>query len=256
MGKRGGLGKVYQIRLQEVSCCSNSERFLTVHLLGDDEFHVSFHLTGLPMTGYFVDRDREMREIEQNLLPTKTQRGRKIHILHGMGGIGKTQLAIAYARKHQKTCSAIVWVNGDSRDTVLQSLAAFSKHAGIRGVSDPKTTIVQQAPDMKAEAEAVLRWLALERNQRWLMILDNVDRDVIAEEGNAQAYDVTAFLPPADHGSILVTSRLPSLAEIGTSTEVGRLGSEQALELLSKCSGLQSSSVGTVDPFSWNLLEY
>lgn len=193
------------------------------------------------MTGHFVDRDREMQEMEQNLVPDKAPRGRKIHILHGMGGIGKTQLAIAHARKHQKTYSAIVWVNGDSTDTVLQSLAAFSRHVGIRGVPDPR---VQQAPDMEAEAEAVLRWLALERNQRWLIILDNVDRNVIAGEENTQAYDVMSFMPPADHGSILVTSRLPALGEIGASTEVGRLSSEQALELLSDRSGLQPLSTG------------
>ena len=198
------------------------------------------------MTGHFVDRDREMQEIEQNLLPAKAPRERKIHILHGMGGIGKTQLAIAHARKHQQTYSAIVWVNGDSRDTVLQSLGTFSRHSGIRSISDPTAKVAQQAPDVEAEAEAVLRWLALKRNQRWLMILDNVDRDVTAEEENAQAYDVTSFLPRADHGSILITSRLPALGEIGTPTEVGRLNSEQALELLRDHSGLQRSNTGTV----------
>jgi len=165
-----------------------------------------------------------------------------------MGGIGKTQLAVAHARKHQQTYSAIVWVNGDSRDTVIQSLAAFSRHAGIGGVPDPKATIVQQAPDMEAEAEAVLPWLALEQNQRWLMILDNVDRDVTADKGDAQAYDVSSFLPPADHGYILITSRLSALREIGASTEVRRLSPKQALELLSDYSGLQSSSVSIMDP--------
>ena len=205
---------------------------------------------GLPVTGHFVDRDGEMQEMEQSLLSTKAQYRRKIHILHGMGGIGKTQLAIAYARKHHKTYSAIVWVNGDSRDTVLQSLATFSRYAGIGGVSDSKAKVAQQAPDMEAEGAAVLRWLALELNQRWLIILDNVDRDVTADKGDSQAFDVGSFLPTADHGSILITSRLPSLAEIGASTEVGRLSSEQALELLSDCSGLQSLSVSTMNPYS------
>ncbi len=45
--------------------------------------------------------------------------------------------------------------------------------------------MAQQAPDMEAEAEAALRWLALERNHRWLVIFDNVDQDVTAEEGDA-----------------------------------------------------------------------
>ena len=205
------------------------------------------------MTRNFVDRDREMQEIEQSLLPTNARHERKIHILHGMGGIGKTQLAIAYARKHQKTYSAIVWVNGDSRDTVLQSLAVFSQHAGIGGVPDPKVTVAQRAPDMEAEAKAVLQWLALEGNQRWLMIFDNVDRDVMADDGDAHAYDVTSFLPLADYGSILITSRLSSLGELGKPTEVGRLSLEQALELLSDCSGLQASSAGAQNVLAFNL---
>ena len=129
----------------------------------------------------------------------------------------------------------------------MQSLAAFSRHAGIGGVPDPKAKVAQQAPDIEAEVEVVLRWLALERNQRWLMILDNVDRDVTADEGDTQAYDVTSFLTPADHGSILITSRLSALGEIGASTEVGRLSSEQALKLLSDRSGLRPSSAGIVN---------
>lgn len=197
------------------------------------------------MPGHFVDRDGELHEIEQTLLSAKGQT-RKIHILYGMGGIGKTQLAIAYARKHQKTYSAIVWVNGDSRDTVLQSLAAFSRHAGIAGVSDPQATVAHRAPDVEAEAKAVLRWLALDGNRRWLIILDNVDRDATGEKGDAQAYDIMSFLPPADHGSILITSRLLSLRELGNRTEMGRLSLEQALELLSDRSGLRPSSAGIV----------
>jgi len=187
--------------------------------------------------------------MEEHLLKTKAQNGRKIHIFHGLGGIGKTQLAIAYARKHQHTYSAIVWVNGYSRDTVLQSLAAFGRYASDSGVSDLTASTTQQAPDMKAEAGAVLRWLALEKNCRWLMIFDNVDRDVQSDK-DIQAYDVLSFVPPADHGSVLITTRLPSLGEIGTSTEITRLKLSQALELLSNRSGLHPSSSGTISILS------
>jgi NB-ARC domain len=186
-----------------------------------------------------------MEEIEENLLTTRAQNGRKIHIFHGLGGIGKTQLAIAYARKHQHTYTAIAWVNGYSRDTALQSLAAFGQRAGISGVSGSTTSMTQQAPNMEVEAGMVLRWLALEKNSRWLMIFDNVDRDVQSDE-DVQAYHVMSFVPPADHGSVLITTRLPSLGEIGKSTEITRLRPDQALELLSNCSGLHPSSNGRI----------
>ena len=205
---------------------------------------MQFQLTGLPVTGHFIDRDPEMKAMERTLLPTKTQTRRKMHILHGLGGIGKTQLAIAHARKYQHTYSAIVWVNGNSRDTVLQSLSAFGKRAGVDGGLEPTAYVAQQAPDM--EAYAVLRWLSQGRNHRWLMIFDNVDRDVRSSKEDPQAFDFMSFLPPADHGSVLITTRLPSLGEIGQPTEVGRLTLDQALELLRRRSGLRPSGDGMI----------
>jgi hypothetical protein len=222
-----------------------AEQTLTIHFLESDKFRVPFQLTGLPVAGHFVDREAEIEEMEEHLLATKAQNLRKIHIFHGLGGIGKTQLAIAYARKHQHVYTAVVWVNGYSRDTVLQSLAAFGRRAGISEGSDSTANTTQQAPDTEVEANAVLRWLALKKNRRWLMIFDNVDRDVQSDE-DIQAYDVTSFVPPADHGSVLITTRLPSLGEIGKSTKITRLKPNQALELLSNRSGLHPSSSGTI----------
>lgn len=226
-----------------------------MHLLEGNDFHVQFQLTGLPVAGHFVARDAEMEKMEERLLPTKAPDQQKIYVLHGLGGIGKTQLAIAYARNHQDTYSAIVWVNGRSRDTVVQSLAAFGRRASVAGVSQSTTGMTQQAPDMNAEADAVLRWLGLGKNSRWLMIFDNVDRDVPNDE-DGQAYNVRSFLPAADHGSILITTRLPSLGELGKSIEVTRLGNDQALELLSDRSGLHRSLSGTRDPSYWNATAY
>ncbi len=71
-------------------------------------FQVQFGLTGLPVSGNFVDRDAEMTQMGLSLLSPTSRHGRKIHVLHGLDDIGKTQLAIAYARKHQETYSAIL----------------------------------------------------------------------------------------------------------------------------------------------------
>lgn len=183
-----------------------------------------------------------MTEIEQNLLPMSASNRRKIHILHGLGGIGKTQLALAYARKYQETYSAILWLNGNSKDTLLQSLAAFGKHVPTSRSLELLVGGTSHAPDVEAEARAVLRWLALKGNRQWLVVIDNVDREYQPDNKDPQAYDVSSFFPFADHGSLLITTRLPSLREVGTSTEVGRLTLEQALELLCSRSGLLRSS--------------
>ena len=184
-----------------------------------------------------------MREIERDLLSMSVPNQRKIHILHGLGGIGKTQLALAYTRKHQDTYSAILWLNGNSKDTLLQSLAAFVKRipTGRSYLADGTS----HAPDVEAEARAVLEWLALEGNYKWLVVIDNVDRECQSDDKDPQAYDVSSFFPTADHGSLLITTRLPSLGELGLSTRVGMLTLDQSLELLYSCSGLVQSSKGT-----------
>ena len=178
----------------------------------------------------------------QPQMAQKGQKGRRIHVLHGLGGIEKTQLAIAYARKFQKAYSAIVWVNGSSRDTVLQSLAGFAQRAGITTGTNTINSTRPQALDLEMEARAVLTWLEQERNDRWLVIFDNVDRDVQSNEEDPYAFNNESFFPSTDHGAVLITSRLPSLRGMGQSTEVRRLKLDQAVELLSHRSGLRATS--------------
>ncbi len=188
-----------------------------------------------------------MEQIEHSLLQSDPQGGRKIHVLHGLGGIGKTQLAIAYARKHQEVYSAILWVNGKSKDTLLQSLAAFATYARIDDMQQSTVDRTRHGQETAEKADAVLRWLALKRNRQWLVVFDNVDRDDRAEAGDSQAYDIESFLPATDHGSILITTRLPHLGELGNATKVSRVDSQQALRILTNNSLLpQSTPASTI----------
>ena len=205
---------------------------------------MQFHLTGLPVTGKFVDRDIEMGEIEGSLLPLDPRDGRKIHVLHGLGGIGKTQLAIEYCRKHQGTYSAILWLNGNSEDTLLQSLAAFAIYARIDGLQGSTIGATGHGQEIAGKANTVRRWLALKGNRQWLIVCDNVDRDYQADVEDPQAYDIESFLPAADQGSILITTRLPHLGELGTATKVRRVGSEQALRIFMNNAHLPLSTPG------------
>ena len=217
---------------------------LIVDLSKHDRFAISFHLTGLLITGRFVARDTNMKEIRRNLLSSNTSDERKIYILYGLDGIEKTQLTVAYLREHQELYSAILWLNGNSKDTLMQSLVAFDKHAGLHFVSEAATAKTQDSRDFEAKARAVLRWLALSRNRRWLMIVDNVDREYSRGDEDPLTYDIQFFLSLADHEYIMITSRLPSLVEIEISTEIKRLDVEQTLELVCDRSGLPHDTEG------------
>lgn len=61
----------------------------------------------------------------------------------------------------------------------------------------------------------MLMWLCQPLNNQWLLIFDNVDRESGPSSEDPEAFDVEAYFLEADHGSILVTSRLASLWRLG-----------------------------------------
>lgn len=178
-----------------------------------------------------------MDKLWQYLQPVSAQ-SRKIAILHGLGGIGKTQLAIRFARDHKHDFTAIFWLSGKDRGTLLQSLSSiFSQLPG-----QSQNTKAANDEEVEQRARHVLRWLALEENSCWLIIFDNIDQYPPANIPASDAYDIGEFLPVADHGSILITSRLPKLTELGKSFPVHKLDPEDAIRLLLQSSHLSGKN--------------
>jgi hypothetical protein len=153
-------------------------------------------------------------------------------VIHGLGGIGKTQLVIEFVRKNHQRYSAVFWLNGSSRDTLCQSLVNIAR----RLPQDELTAdIVQELGNPKTDLEAMIRgvqqWLSLPSNRQWLLIFDNIDRDYKNGQ-DSQSYDVKDFFPNADHGSIIITSRLSILQRYGTGSKLGIVDDEQAITIL------------------------
>jgi len=48
-----------------------------------------------------------MAELEQTLLPRRQYGRQKVFVLYGLGGIGKTQLAVEFARRHYRKFSSV-----------------------------------------------------------------------------------------------------------------------------------------------------
>jgi len=187
-------------------------------------FNVPFDLTGLPAIEKFVGRQKELERLWHHLQPQNSN-SRTVVILQGLGGIGKTQLAIRFARHHKDDYTAILWLSAKSRDTLLQSFSSILPR--LPGHS--QTSVAKNEDEAERNARQVLRWLALPGNSRWLLILDNVDE---YSSGTEDGYDIQEFFPTADYGSILVTSRLQSLAELGHSLSIPALNTEESLSLL------------------------
>ncbi|KAJ5556315.1 hypothetical protein N7494_000230 [Penicillium frequentans] len=179
----------------------------------------------MPMITNFVGRQDEL----DNTPPSQ-----KVVVLHGLGGIGKTQLAIRFARDHRDHFTAIFWLNGKNLNTLLQSLSSALNR--IPGQGWDSKAINDR--EVEQRARHMLRWLALDGNSRWLIIFDNIDQYSPFSSAIGDRYDIWEFFPKAYHGSILITSRLQDVTELGEPFPVHRLDSYNSTQLLLQSSGL------------------
>jgi len=186
----------------------------------------------------FVARDAEMQALEKLVIgtPPATTR-RNVVVVHGLGGIGKTQLAVAFARKHKHRFSGIFWLDGSSEASLKQSFVDMVQRLPRSELTADGAQKLNQAT---VEADVAVRecqqWLSMPLNSHWLLIMDNVDRDH-RDQDDLQAYDVKVYYPHADHGSMLITSRLANLQRLGPGVRVGTVATEQARAILENNAG-------------------
>jgi hypothetical protein len=164
-------------------------------------------------------------------------------VLHGLGGIGKTQLAFHFARKHQNSFTAIFWLSGKDRSALILSLSSCLP----RILGQPVNNRVKDKEEAEQRASQVLQWLAVPGNNRWLIIFDNVDPYAPLPDYNTCGYDIREFFPTADHGSIMITSRVQGIIEVGKSFPITKLPQKDAMALLMQSSGFSTQGFRQVE---------
>jgi hypothetical protein len=181
-----------------------------------------------------VDRPAEMAELERVLMPKPGQSQRqKIHVLHGLGGMGKTQLAVEFARRHHRRFSSVFWLDGRSEDTLKRSIAGCAGRIPQGQIAETsRMYAADSGADVDVVVKDVIAWLGRPDNTAWLLIFDNVDREYKVQGGDPDAYDVKRYLSGADHGSVLVTTRLARLEQLGESQQLGKVLKEQGQAIL------------------------
>ncbi|TPX13257.1 uncharacterized protein E0L32_006230 [Thyridium curvatum] len=206
-------------------------------------YRIPFSLQGVPASEHYVHRPTDMFEIEKKLLPNTDQiRKRRIFALYGLGGIGKTQLAANFARRHQGAFDSIFWLDGRSEQQLKQSFVQCAKRipeVQIPGRSRTITTSLSQ-DEINAITANTIAWLSRPDNTRWLLIFDNVDQDW---EGGQEtgACDIRQYIPSSDHGSILVTTRLSRLMQLGDSKHLRKVDPGLARAIFEKWSEITLS---------------
>jgi hypothetical protein len=161
---------------------------------------------------------------------------RRTVVLYGLGGIGKTQLSIEYAKRHKDNYSAIFWLNIKDEDSLKQSFAKVAKQILREYPSASWLSSVDRKENLDEVADAVKAWLSLPNNTRWLIIYDNYDNPKLPGNKDPAALDICKFLPESWQGSVIITTRSPQV-RIGHSIRILKLENvHDSLAILSNSS--------------------
>ncbi|KAI9874435.1 MAG: hypothetical protein M1830_009753, partial [Pleopsidium flavum] len=196
-------------------------------------FDIPFKRAGLPIISKFVGRTPELATMEEVLLSSRHLKKQKRLVIHGLGGMGKTQLALAYAISHQEQYSSIFWVSAKSKQTLERSIASLAEAIPLQHVLNSSGKVTQTDEFIEIALNAVMAWLSLEYNDRWLLILDNADSHPSAANDNE--LDIRRYF--LGQGTVIITTRLSFLHGLGWSVDLDRVPVNDGLHILSDAAG-------------------
>ena len=144
---------------------------------------------------HFVGRNDMLTWLCERVPPAKGKDRCQRTAIHGLGGIGKTQLAVeaAYRTRDQDPECSIFWVSMVTANTFKTTYQDIGRKLQVPGINEDKADIKILVKGALADAAA----------GRWLLVLDNVD-DCELLFGEERLCE---WLPSSYRGSILITTR-------------------------------------------------
>jgi len=175
---------------------------------------VSPRFPGLPAVwnvparlGTFTGRQSLLEQVRAGL----TGAGGRVAVtaLRGLGGVGKTQLALEYAWRHAADYQLVWWINAEQETLLGEQLAELAPHLGLPATGNAAT-----------DAAAVLTGLA--RRDDWLLIFDNA----------GSAGEIRRWLPAGPAGQVLITSRAQVWGGLAVPVDVDVFDIDEAVGFL------------------------
>ncbi|MDX3596102.1 FxSxx-COOH system tetratricopeptide repeat protein [Streptomyces sp. ID03-2B] len=134
--------------------------------------------------------------------------------LYGLGGVGKTQVALEYVHRFMADYDLVWWISSEQPDDVVASLAELAVRLGAQG-GDDMAAASQEAVDLLRRGVP---------SDRWLLVFDNAD----------DPEQLRRYFPQGGSGHILVTSRNQSWSQHGDALPVDVFLREESIEHLQR----------------------
>lgn len=154
----------------------------------------------------FVGREDLLAKVRDALLSGDNA---VVQALHGMGGIGKTQLAIEYAHRFAGSYDVVWWINAEQTSLIGEQLVSLGEALSCAAPGTPVETVRRAVASV------------LYDRTRWLLIFDNVEHPS----------DIVGWLP-SGAGHVLITSRAQGWDEIAVPVEIDVFSRADSVALL------------------------
>ncbi|KAJ7101190.1 hypothetical protein C8R44DRAFT_946677 [Mycena epipterygia] len=146
---------------------------------------------------------------------TQTTEKQDIFLLHGLGGAGKTQIALKFIAESTSNFTDIFFIDSSSTETI---------ETGLKNIA--KTKVVGES------SQDAIQWLRSKQDE-WLLFFDNADDPKI---------NLNDYFPQCDHGNIIITSRNPGLVVHASShSVVSDMEEIDAVDLLLRSAGEEAT---------------
>ena len=175
-----------------------------------------------PRNPNFTGRDDALEELRRNLIAESKAAIVHTEAIHGLGGVGKTELALEYAYRYATNYRVIWWIGAELSTTATGALTALAARVGLPDL-----------PDARDALAALFEWLR--RNDGWLLIYDNAE----------QPDDLGPLLPTGGTGHVIITSRWSAWRGLGASVGLSVMPRRESVEFLRRRTG--SSDDGSLD---------
>ena len=158
------------------------------------------HLYSIPleMVCTYTQRPSLSLAIEEKLHKHERQNGAPHALaIYGLGGSGKTQLALNFIAEHKEDYSPILWIDAQDPETTLSSFYRCASELQLKVSSNSAQVSALVDSDT---VQTVLRWLRdrKESDHEWLVVLDNAD-DV--------SWGLGRIVPKGRRGNVIITSQ-------------------------------------------------
>ncbi len=178
----------------------------------------------------FTGREDLLDRLHHNLTAGETTA--ITQAIAGLGGVGKTQLALEYCHRHRDEYGLIWWLRADEEAALAADMVQLGRELGLA---------VDQTTEQVAQAALVRRWLegsgapggggVQENAAHWLLVFDNAD--TIAPKV------LQAYLPHTGPGRVLITSRNPNWRGTAQVLAVNVFMPQEAVKFLFERAGLE-----------------